>query len=80
MGIQDVEQRVADTLLKLAGGSSFIELDISKKDLASHIGMSQETLSRKLSSFQSMGWIKQEGQRKIIILNKEALENAQIKK
>lgn len=80
MGIQDVEQRVADTLLNIAGSSSFIELDISKKDLASHIGMSQETLSRKLSSFQSMGWIKQEGQRKIIILNKEALENAQIKK
>ena len=76
LGIYDVEHRVADTLLKMADSNKLIDLDISKKDLASHIGMSQETLSRKLSSFQSMGWIKQEGQRKIIILDKEALENA----
>jgi len=42
--------------------------------LASHIGMSQETLSRKLSYFQDMGWIKLIGHRKIIILDKASLE------
>lgn len=74
MGLRDVEQRVADILLEMADGSNIFNLSISKKDLAAHIGMSQETLSRKLSSFQELGWIRQEGQRKIIILNREALE------
>jgi CRP/FNR family transcriptional regulator len=75
LAIQDVEQRLADTLLNMADENNFINLNISKKDLAAHIGMSQETLSRKLTSFQNRGWIKQEGQRKIKILNKGALEN-----
>lgn len=75
LAIQDVEQRLADTLIRMADDNNFINLTISKKDLASHIGMSQETLSRKLTIFQNKGWIKQEGQRKIKLLNKEALEN-----
>ncbi|MDN5277302.1 MAG: Crp-like helix-turn-helix domain [Clostridiales bacterium] len=48
-------------------------LELSKGDLASHTGMSPETLSRKLSYFQKMGWIKLEGRRKIVILGKESL-------
>lgn len=75
LAVQDVEKRLADTLIRMADSDNFIDLNISKKDLASHIGMSQETLSRKLTIFQNKGWIKQEGQRKIKILNKEALEN-----
>ncbi|GFP76422.1 Crp/Fnr family transcriptional regulator [Clostridium fungisolvens] len=75
LAINDVEQRLADTLLEMAESSDLINLTISKKDLASHIGMSQETLSRKLASFQKNGWIDQEGQRKIIILDKNALRN-----
>ncbi len=47
---------------------------MSKRDLASHIGMSQETLSRKLSAFQELGIIKLIGHRRIIVLNKSALE------
>ncbi|WP_414480904.1 helix-turn-helix domain-containing protein [Caldicoprobacter sp.] len=35
--------------------------------------MSPETLSRKLSYFQKMGWIKLEGRRKIVILDKQSL-------
>jgi len=75
LGLRDVEQRVADILLRMADDNNIAELSISKKDLAAHIGMSQETLSRKLSSFQDKGFIRQEGQRKIIILNREALES-----
>ncbi|MCM8900240.1 helix-turn-helix domain-containing protein [Caldicoprobacter algeriensis] len=45
----------------------------ARADLASHTGMSPETLSRKLSYFQKMGWIKLEGRRKIVILGKESL-------
>jgi CRP/FNR family transcriptional regulator, anaerobic regulatory protein len=75
LGLRDVEQRVAETLLNIADDNNIINLSISKKDLSSHIGMSQETLSRKLSSFQESGLIKQEGQRKIIILDRDTLVN-----
>lgn len=72
--VQDVEQRLAKALLTMADENNLVNLAISKKDLASHIGMSRETLSRKLTSFEKKGWIQQEGQRKIMILNREALE------
>jgi CRP/FNR family transcriptional regulator, anaerobic regulatory protein len=75
LAVQGVEQRLADVLIKMADEDNFINLNISKKDLSSHIGVSQETLSRKLTIFQNKGWIKQEGRRKIKLLNKEALEN-----
>jgi CRP/FNR family transcriptional regulator, anaerobic regulatory protein len=75
LGLQDVEQRVSKTLLRMANDKGEIILSISKKDLSSHIGISQETLSRKLSLFQDMGWIKQIGQRKIVILDREKLNS-----
>lgn len=75
LGLRDVEQRVADILVKLMDEDNVVDLSISKKDLAAHIGMSQETLSRKLTNFQEKGFIRQQGQRKIIILNKEALQD-----
>ncbi len=74
LGLHDVEQRVADTLLRMSIGKDEISLAISKKDLAAHMGMSQETLSRKLSAFQEIGLIKQVGQRTIMILDREALQ------
>lgn len=73
LGLKNVGQRVADALLSMADDNNIIKLSTSKKDLASHIGMSQETLSRKLSYFQDEGLIRQEGQRKIIILNRDGL-------
>ncbi|HZK44464.1 MAG TPA: Crp/Fnr family transcriptional regulator [Syntrophomonadaceae bacterium] len=73
LGLHDVEHRIVDTLLRMAQDSDEINLAISKKDLASHMGMSQETLSRKLSSFQELGWIKLVGHRTIVILDRDAL-------
>lgn len=69
-----VEQRLAQALLKLAGEADEIVLRMKKSDLASQIGMSQETLSRKLSNFQENGLIELEGQRRIRILDKRRLE------
>lgn len=74
LSLQDVEQRLARALLRFSEGKNVINLPFSKKDLAAHIGISQETLSRKLSLFEDMGLIRQSGQRKIIIEDKAELE------
>lgn len=74
ISLHGVEKRLAHTLVNMANDNGEIFLKMSKRDLASHIGMSQETLSRKLSVFQEMGLIRLSGHRRIIVLDKEALE------
>jgi len=74
LGLHDVEQRIADTMLRMSAGQEEIILSITKKDLAAHMGMSHETLSRKLAQFQEMGWIKLEGRKKIQILDRKSLQ------
>ncbi len=73
IGLYDVEKRVASAILKLAGNSDEVVLAMSKKDLALHLGISQETLSRKLSAFQDQGWLKLSGHRQITILDRQSL-------
>ncbi len=59
LGIHDVETRIVKTILDLANDKGEVVLRMSKGNLASHIGMSQETLSRKLSYFKYRGgWSK----------------------
>lgn len=79
---QDTEKRIAAYLVELADvafensttdSGLDITLPMSKGDLASYIGMTQETLSRRLSAFQDNGWIAQSGQRGITILDYTAL-------
>jgi len=48
---------------------------MSKGDVASRLGMSQETLSRKLAVFQEHGLIELRGQRGIALLDSAALED-----
>lgn len=74
LGIHDVETRIVETLFNLTDKKGEINLKMSKGNLASHIGMSQETLSRKLSYFQDEGWIRLVGHRKIIILDSQGLK------
>mgnify|MGYP000921568847 CR=1 FL=1 len=75
INLLDVEKRLAKTLINMANDQNEVALKMSKKDLASHLGMTQETLSRKLSNFQDLGLIKLIGQRRIIIIDKVALED-----
>jgi CRP/FNR family transcriptional regulator len=75
INLHSVESRLAQILLKLANKYNVIELEMSIGNFASQIGMSQETLSRKLSLFQEQGLVKLIGQRKIAIINKNGLEN-----
>lgn len=85
IGLRDVEQRIANYLIseveknniKNKNNEYEINLPVSKGVLASMIGTTQETLSRKLSVFQDSGWIKLTGQRKIIITDIESLRDMQ---
>lgn len=74
ISLHGVEKRLASTLIRMANEKGEISLNMSKRDLASYIGMSQETLSRKLTAFQDMGIIKLIGHRRIILLDIDALE------
>jgi CRP/FNR family transcriptional regulator len=74
INLNTVEQRLASALLDLVNSKNEIILNMTKGDFASSIGMSQETLSRKLTSFQDEGIIELIGQRKIIVKNINALK------
>lgn len=74
INLSTVETRLAQALLKMANEESEVILNMTKGDFASQIGMSQETLSRKLSSFQDQGFINQIGNKRIILLDMDALE------
>ncbi len=73
LSLHSVDDRLARSLLELAGARLEFDLAISKGDYASQLGMTQETLSRKLSSFQEKGLIAMRGQRTIRILDRGAL-------
>ena len=74
INLTSVEQRLAEALLTMSAGKNEVQLNMTKGDFASQIGMTQETLSRKLASFQDEGLIELKGHRKIIILDREGLE------
>lgn len=50
-----------------------ITLPMNKKDLASYLGTTPETISRKLLEFETLGYIKQISNKKIQILDLESL-------
>ncbi|WP_066304586.1 Crp/Fnr family transcriptional regulator [Bacillus sp. FJAT-29814] len=73
---EKVETRLALFLaecLDLDVSSTEITLPMSKKDLASYLGTTPETISRKLTDFETAGLIKQKPRKKIEILNLEEM-------
>jgi CRP/FNR family transcriptional regulator len=74
INLHSVEWRLAQVLLNMADELNEVELNTSKGNFASQIGMSQETLSRKLTLFQDKKLIKQMGHRRIFILDKKGLQ------
>lgn len=75
ISLSSVNQRLAQVLLDMSQGKTLVELNVSKGDFASQLGMSQETLSRRLSAWQEEGIIEQQGHRKIIIKDQHRLED-----
>jgi CRP/FNR family transcriptional regulator, anaerobic regulatory protein len=74
---EDVEKRTASYLIELAekGNKLSFTLPLSKKDLASYLGTTPESISRKLADFQEQGLLVQSGQKGIEILDIEALRS-----
>lgn len=73
---QSVGERLAQQLLHLAdeAGSARFRLPTSKKDLASYLGTTPETLSRRLGSLQSAGVIRVGPQRSVEVLDRSRLQ------
>ena len=81
LATNDVDARTAYILLDLSkryGEEDLkynisINLPINRENMASYIGVTRETISRKLKRFEEEGLIKVVGTKKIVILNKEGL-------
>ncbi|WP_255313367.1 helix-turn-helix domain-containing protein [Oligella ureolytica] len=67
--------RLADYLVEQAElmNSDTYELPMSRRDLASYLGTTPETVSRRLGEFEEAAWIVQTGQRQIKILDLDVL-------
>ncbi len=75
INLHTVEWRLARYLLKMKDKHNVVMLNTTKGNFASQMGMSQETLSRKLTLFQEKKYIKLITSKKIAILDVAALEN-----
>lgn len=72
---EPVDARIGRYLADLVekNNSRTITLPMSRKHLASYLGTAPETISRRFTEFEEAGWITQSGQRKIRILDLDAL-------
>lgn len=71
-----VEMRIALFLVESMDpkhGSDEVTLPMSKKDLASYLGTTPETISRKLFEFEDTGLIKQKSNKRIQIIDVDGL-------
>lgn len=78
---QDTEERIAGMLLELAerygqptDAGIVVELSLTREEMANWIGVSRETMSRKLGKLQDERLIRLEGSRILIIIDQERLE------
>ena len=78
---KDVDVRLAVLISNLAAGfgestdeGTLITLSLSREDMAAYLGLTRETVSRRLSSFQSEGILKLQGNRKVIVRDLDRLK------
>ncbi|MDQ0087585.1 CRP/FNR family transcriptional regulator [Paenibacillus anaericanus] len=50
-----------------------IELPLSREEIACYVGVTRETISRKLSKFEKLGFISLSGNKRLLVKNQEAL-------
>lgn len=74
MTLRDAKGRVAKFLLdKTSEGTPRLKLDLSNRDLASHLNLTSETLSRTMRQLEEDGIIHRPSVRDICVLNRQAL-------
>jgi len=77
VAIENVESRIisflAENVEMGSGNSPTVTLPMSKKDLASYLGTTPETISRKFTTFEELGLIKQLPKREIKIIDLDQL-------
>lgn len=75
IAMETVETRIAMYLADQTEEqrSQLITLPMTRKDLASHLGTTPETVSRKLTEFEDAGWIEQGTRGGIRVLDLDAL-------
>jgi cAMP-binding proteins - catabolite gene activator and regulatory subunit of cAMP-dependent protein kinases len=80
MGIRNVDARIAGMLLEYEEkygeyhlGEILIRLPLSREGMANYLGIARETMSRKLSQFESEGLIQTINNKTVKITNKNAL-------
>ncbi len=78
LGRKTAEERIATFLLDIAdrnGETDRVSLPMSRTDIGDHLGLTMETVSRELSHLKSEGVIALESSHKIVIRNRDALED-----
>ncbi|MDP4090741.1 MAG: Crp/Fnr family transcriptional regulator [Bacillota bacterium] len=82
LGTKDVEVRIASMLLGFAGDfgvegadGTVVDLPLNREEMANYIGVTRETISRKLTSLQDEGIIELVGNKKLIIKNMTYFKN-----
>lgn len=76
VGMEQVESRIIDFLSEYVEDEenhTYVTLPMSKKDLASYLGTTPETISRKFSSLEERGLIKQHTQKYVEIFDLDKL-------
>lgn len=81
LATNDVDARIAHMILDFSGkygvskGQDIeIKLPINREEMANYVGVTRETISRKLSKFEDLDTIKLIGNKVIIIKNEDALK------
>jgi CRP/FNR family nitrogen fixation transcriptional regulator len=74
--IRSAEERVSSFLLKMAARSQTtneLELPMSRQDIADHLGLTIETVSRTMTHFTATGLISLPTSRHVVLRNRSAL-------
>lgn len=82
LATKDPEVRIIHMILEFCqkfgttiNNGILVHLPINREEIASYVGVTRETISRKFSKFEDLGLIKLSGNKQIIVQNQSALEN-----